>query len=91
VADQRDSVEERLARLRGATEGLSPPSGLGARLAARAMAPRPATGLSAVILPFARTAIVAAALAAAASVSLAVHLDGLTDQRLDDALEAMEP
>jgi hypothetical protein len=82
-------MDERLARLRQATEALSPPADLASRLAQSAFA-RGAMGaaragrrgISAVVLPFGRGALVAAAFAAAASVALAYH--GVHQE--DDAL-----
>jgi hypothetical protein len=75
-------MDERIARLRQATEALSPPADMAGRLARGALAMRSAAragrrGISAVVLPFGRRALVAAAFAAAASVALAigVHQD----------------
>jgi hypothetical protein len=76
-------MDERIARLRQATEALSPPADLAGRLAHGALArgaPAPGSaarpsrrGISGVVLPFGRGALVAAAFAAAASVALAIH------------------
>ena len=74
-----DEVGERLARLRDATSAIAPPSGLAARLATKAMAPRPAMGL---VIPFPRFAVAAAALVAAASIALAINVEHPVDDRL---------
>ena len=71
-------MDERIARLRQATEALSPPADMAGRLARGALAMRSAAragrrGISAVVLPFGRRALVAAAFAAAASVALAIQ------------------
>ena len=90
----RETMDERIARLRQATEALEPPADLAGRLArgpygaARAAndGGYPVTsrrrGISGVVLPFGRGALVAAAFAAAASLALAYH--GV--QKEDDAL-----
>jgi hypothetical protein len=71
----RETTDERIARLRQATEALSPPVDLAGRLARGAMGAARAgrRGISAVVLPFGRRALVAAAFAAAASVALAIQ------------------
>lgn len=76
----RETVDEQLARLRRETEGLAPRGDLAARVARGLDARR---GLAAVVLPFGRAALVAAAFAAAASVALAIGAE-----RLDDAAGA---
>lgn len=76
-----EGVGERLARLSNATSSIAPPSGLAARMSAAALAPRKAPG-SAIVLPFARAAIIAGTLAAAAAVVLAFNVD----QNLEDSV-----
>jgi hypothetical protein len=103
----RETTDERIARLRQATEAIAPPADLAARLAGCAFAraalgaARPANdggypvtsrrrGISGVVLPFGRRALVAAAFAAAASLALAYHgvgqeNDALTGDAADTA------
>ena len=68
----RETVDARLARLRGATEALAPPGDFAQRVAGAIHARR---GVPGVVLPFARRALWAAALAAAASVAFAIHAE----------------
>ncbi len=82
TARRTETVDERLARLRDATSALAPGDDLAARLARAAVLPARAgarRGLVGVVLPFGRGALVAAALAAAASVALALHTEGQGD------------
>lgn len=70
MIDREDQeIDARLGKLRDATSTLAPRPDFAARVMSRAAAPR---GL-AVVLPFSRRAVVAAALAAAASVAFAVR------------------
>lgn len=73
-------LDDRLARLRASTERLTPRPGLAERLTARALAPRPRGVLLA--LPFARAGVIAAALAAAASLALAINIDSSLDDQM---------
>jgi hypothetical protein len=71
----RETVDARLRRLAAATSELAPPSGLAERLAARVLAARSRPrGIAGMVLPFGRPALLAAALAAAASVALAIEV-----------------
>jgi hypothetical protein len=88
-------MDERIARLRQATEALEPPPDLAGRLARSAFEAARAgrRGISAVVLPFGRRALVVAAFAAAASVALAVHGVHVEDepQAGDADVEMWEP
>ena len=88
-----ETVNERFARLREATEALAPGDGLAGRLARVAADRGGRRGLPFVVLPFGRGALVAAALAAAASVALAVHTEGVADDlaATDEAGDLWEP
>jgi hypothetical protein len=87
VTDERkqEGVTARLSRLRDATSALAVPAGLEERLAKAALAPRP-PARAGVVLPFARIALVAAALAAAASIGLALNIDRNVDDLLLDSV-----
>lgn len=82
-------MEERLARLARATEGVTPRADLGARLAAPYLAgKKPRRRLEALVLPWGRGALVAAALAAAASAALAFQVERSAEQaQLDRDLD----
>jgi hypothetical protein len=88
VIDGKDneSVEGRLRRLESATRDIEPPLGLADRLAqpfaARKRSPR---GLAAVVLPLGRPALFAAALAAAASIALAMQTEQAADETIAEA------
>jgi hypothetical protein len=83
----RETVDGRLRRLADATRDLSPPPGLADRLAQPFAIPRRRpSGLAAVVLPFGRPALVAAALAAAASVALAIQDEQAADETLAQAV-----
>ncbi len=74
-------MEERLARLARATEAVTPRADLAARLAAPYLAGRrPQPRLEALVLRWGRGALVAAALAAAASAALAFQAERAADQ-----------
>jgi hypothetical protein len=76
-----ESTEERLARLARATEGVAPRADLAARLAAPYLGGRrPRRRIEALVLPWGRGALVAAALAAAASAALAFQVERSADQ-----------
>ena len=82
------ALDASFARLRAATEKLEPPKGLADRLARRAIAPRPK---QAVLLQFARPALIVASLAAAASVILAMNVERLVDDGVSKVMvEAAE-
>jgi anti-sigma-K factor RskA len=84
-----ESNEERLARLARATEGLTPRADLAARLAAPYRAGRrPRRRIEALVLPWGRSALAVAALAAAAAVALAFQVERGADEallRLDES------
>jgi hypothetical protein len=85
---EQETVDRRLRRLADATRDLAPPPGLADRLAQRASATRRRPrGLAAVVLPFGRPALVAAALAAAASVTLAIQVEGSADESIAEAVD----
>lgn len=83
----QQTVDGRLRRLADATRGIEPPAGLADRLAQRFAAPqRRPRGLAAVVLPFGRPALFAAALAAAASVTLAIQFESAADETVAEAV-----
>lgn len=91
-----ETTDERLARLRRATDALAPRGDfterVGAALDARAVVPLASRrGLARVVLPFGRGALVAAALAAAASVALAIQSDRMADEAAELDLAWWEP
>jgi predicted RNA methylase len=81
---QDESMEQRFARLRDETFALAPPGDLAARIAAQAKTRSRRSGLSAVVLPFGRGALAAAALAAAASIVLAIQTEASTEDAVAD-------
>ena len=87
MAEQRENLDARVARLRAATDGLRPRPGFGARVAA-AIAERHEQGLAEVIALSARRALVLSAVAAAAAVALGLHMERSLEGA--EAVEALE-
>lgn len=78
-----ESTEERLERLQRATLGVAPRADLAARLSAPYRSgPRPRRRLEALVLPWGRSAMVAAALCAAAATALAFQAERAADAAL---------
>lgn len=76
----KETMDTRLRRIADATGDLAPPAGLAERLAAPYRSPRARSrGIAGVVLPFGRPALLAAALAAAASIALAIEVDPIGD------------
>jgi hypothetical protein len=90
TTEQRnETVDERLARLRDATHALAPPPDLADRLARGARASPTRQGVAGIVLPFGRTALVAAALAAAASVAFLIQSERTLDESISRAESAL--
>lgn len=84
--NHKETVDARLRRLAAATADITPPPGLAERLAERYRAGRPSVrGIAAIVLPFYRPALLAASLAAAASIALAVQVGFASDEAVAQA------
>lgn len=89
VTAHEEGVDERLARLRRATEALRPRAGFNRRVMAAIEAEAPAARLYGIARP-ARRFLAFAALAAAVSMVWAVRSEGAVDEALAASSDAVE-